>query len=127
VLEGRHKEATAMLMPLIEAGSAMAGRLAGYAVVQSRAPYARAKPYFDAAREAAQSSPYELAVTLRAVAETSGEHDEEAEAMLRELGIVSTPKRAAAVTARQSGRGCGAVGSRRSLAAISSARLSSIA
>jgi tetratricopeptide (TPR) repeat protein len=92
VLEGRHKEATALLTPFLEAGSAMAGRLAGYAVVQSRAPFARAKPYFDAAREAAQSSPYELALTLRAVAETSGEHDEAAEAMLRELGIVSTPK-----------------------------------
>jgi len=72
-------------------GECDGGTLAGYAVVQSRAPYARAKPYFDAAREAAQSSPYELALTLRAVAETSGEHDEAAEAMLRELGIVSTP------------------------------------
>lgn len=81
-----------MLAPLIEAGSAMAGRLAGYAVVQSRAPYARAKPYFDAAREAARSFPYELALTLRAVAETSGEPDEAADAMLRKLGIVATPK-----------------------------------
>jgi hypothetical protein len=29
---------------------------------------------------------------LRAVAETSGEHDEAAEAMLRELGIVAMPQ-----------------------------------
>jgi class 3 adenylate cyclase/tetratricopeptide (TPR) repeat protein len=91
VLEGRHKEATAMLAPLLEAGLPMAQRLAGYAVVQSRAPVARARPHFDAARKAANGSPYELALTLRAVAETTGTTDEEAETMLRELGVVATP------------------------------------
>jgi class 3 adenylate cyclase/tetratricopeptide (TPR) repeat protein len=91
VLQGRHKEAKVALTPLLEVGLAMAERLAGYAVVQSRAPLARAQPHFDAARQAANGSPYELALTLRALAETTGTTDEEAEAMLRELGVVSTP------------------------------------
>jgi class 3 adenylate cyclase/tetratricopeptide (TPR) repeat protein len=91
VLQGRHKEATAALEPLLEADFAMAQRLAGYAVVQSRAPLARAQPHFDAARRAADGSPYELALTLRALAEANGTTDEQAEAILRELGVVSTP------------------------------------
>jgi class 3 adenylate cyclase/tetratricopeptide (TPR) repeat protein len=92
VLEGRHKEASAVLAQLREHGSAMAERLAGYAVIQSRAPFPRAKPHFDAAREAAQSSPYELALTLAAVAEATGTEDEQAEAILRRLGVVAKPK-----------------------------------
>ncbi|HEY3540906.1 MAG TPA: adenylate/guanylate cyclase domain-containing protein [Gaiellaceae bacterium] len=92
VFEGRHKEASAVLQPLLERGGAMAERLAGYAVIQSRAPYARAKPHFEAAREAATSSPYELALTLRAMADTNGGDAEEADEILRQLGIVSTPR-----------------------------------
>jgi tetratricopeptide (TPR) repeat protein len=92
VFEGRHKEASAALAPLLARGGAMTNRLAGYVAVQARAPYARAKPHFDAARDAAVSSPYELALTLRAVADTSGADDEEAKAIFERLGIVATPR-----------------------------------
>jgi class 3 adenylate cyclase/tetratricopeptide (TPR) repeat protein len=92
VFEGRHKEASAALAPLLDRGGAMTNRLAGYVAVQSRAPYARAKPHFEAARQAATLSPYELALTLRAVADTSGADDEEANAIFERLGIVATPR-----------------------------------
>jgi tetratricopeptide (TPR) repeat protein len=94
VLEGRYREATATLAPLLaEGGGPMVERLAGYAVVQSRAPFAKAKPHFDAALEAARTADaqYELALTLRAVAETSGADAKEAAAILERLGVVSTP------------------------------------
>jgi hypothetical protein len=68
-------------------------RLAGYAVVQSRAPFAKAKPHFDASAVAARAAdaPYELALTLRAIAETGGDDGAEAAAILERLGVVSTP------------------------------------
>ncbi len=96
VLEGRHKEASAALTPLLEVGSpqlAIAERLAGYAVMQSRAGFAKAKPHFETSLDAARSAgaEYEVALTLRAVAETSGADDGGAAQILHRLGVVSTP------------------------------------
>jgi len=97
VFEGRHQEALALLQPLLADGAAgqraALERLAGYAVVQSRAPFTRAKPHFDASVEAASAAhtQYELALTRRAIAETSGGgDDEEADAILDQLGVVKT-------------------------------------
>jgi len=83
-------------MPLLEAGSpqlAIAERLAGYAVMQSRAGFAEARPHFETSLEAARSAnaEYEVALTLRAVAETSGADDGRSAEILRRLGVVSTP------------------------------------
>jgi class 3 adenylate cyclase/tetratricopeptide (TPR) repeat protein len=96
VLEGHHREAFEALTPLREPDSpqlAMAERLAGYAVVQSRAGFGEAKPHFDRSLEAAQAAnaEYEVALTLRAISETSGADDGEASEILRRLGVVSTP------------------------------------
>jgi hypothetical protein len=97
VLEGRHQEALELLGPLLADGSvglrAMVERLAGYALVQSRAPFAEAKPHFDASVAAAEEAhaQYELALTRRALAETSGNgRDDEADAVLASLGVVRT-------------------------------------
>jgi predicted ATPase/class 3 adenylate cyclase len=100
VLEGRHKEAAAALRKLQAddgagtAERAIVERLAGYAIVQSRAPFAKARPHFDAALDAARSADrqYELALTLRAIAETGGGDGSEAAALLEQLGVVSTPR-----------------------------------
>ncbi|MHB8641539.1 MAG: tetratricopeptide repeat protein [Gaiellaceae bacterium] len=97
VLEGRHKEASTLLTTLLDEAApphrATLERLAGYAVVQSRAPLAQAKPHFDASLEAARAADaqYELALTLRAIAETNGETSAEADAILEQLGVVATP------------------------------------
>jgi class 3 adenylate cyclase/tetratricopeptide (TPR) repeat protein len=97
VLEGRFQEALELLGPLLDNGAAgqraAIERLAGYALVQSRAPFDQAKPHFDASVAAADAAhaQYELALTRRALAETSGAgHDAEAEAMLERLGVVRT-------------------------------------
>jgi tetratricopeptide (TPR) repeat protein len=97
VLEGRHQEALELLRPLLEDGSggqrATLERLAGYALVQSRVPFEEAKPHFDASAEAAGEAhaQYELALTRRALAETSGTGtDEEADTVLEGLGVVRT-------------------------------------
>jgi tetratricopeptide (TPR) repeat protein len=96
VLEGHHREAFEVLTPLREPGSpqlAIAERLAGYAVVQSRAGFEEAKPHFERSLEAARAAnaEYELALTLRAIAETSGGDDGQGAEILSRLGIVSTP------------------------------------
>jgi hypothetical protein len=71
----------------------MLERLAGYAIVQSRAPLEQALPHFDTslavAREA--NAQYELALTLRAVAETTRGERSVADAMLTRLGVVAVP------------------------------------
>jgi hypothetical protein len=96
-LEGRFQEALELLRPLLENGAAgqraAIERLAGYALVQSRAPFDEAKPHFEASVAAADAAhtQYELALTRRALAETSGAgRDAEAEAMLEQLGVVRT-------------------------------------
>jgi tetratricopeptide (TPR) repeat protein len=93
VLEGRYKEALAALADLPD-GDPIVERLAGYAIVQSRGPLARAKPHFEASLAAARAGkrPYEVALTLRALAETTKEPDGEAEEILDGLGVVSTPR-----------------------------------
>ena len=96
VLEGHHRDAMAALTPLCEPGSpqlAMAERLAGYAVVQSRAGFEEAKPHFERSLDAAEATgaEYELALTLRAIAETSGVDDGRATEILNRLGVISTP------------------------------------
>jgi len=89
-------EASAALSPLLEEGSpqlAIAERLAGYAVVQSRVGFEAAKPHFERSLDAAEAAgaQYEVALTLRAIAETSGVDDGRATEILARLGIVSTP------------------------------------
>jgi class 3 adenylate cyclase/tetratricopeptide (TPR) repeat protein len=97
VLAGRHKEALVLVRPLIasETSPQQAGieRLAGYAVVQSRAGVAKARSHFDASLERARATdtPYELALTLRAIAETSGAESPEADEILARLGVVFVP------------------------------------
>ena len=86
----------AALTPLCEPGSpqlAIAERLAGYAVVQSRAGFEAAKPHFERSLEAARAAnaEYEVALTLRAIAETSGVDDGQGTDILNRLGVVSTP------------------------------------
>jgi class 3 adenylate cyclase/tetratricopeptide (TPR) repeat protein len=95
VLEGRHRDALEALAPLVADGSsqlAMAERLTGYAVVQSRAGFEKAKPHFERSLEAAEATgaEYELALTLLAIAETSGGDDSRANEILERLGVVST-------------------------------------
>ncbi|HXH89087.1 MAG TPA: tetratricopeptide repeat protein [Gaiellaceae bacterium] len=96
VFEGHHREAYEALATLREPGSpqvAIAERLTGYAVVQSRAGFEAAKPHFERSLEAAReaNAEYELALTLRAIAETSGVDDGRATEILGRLGVVSTP------------------------------------
>jgi class 3 adenylate cyclase/tetratricopeptide (TPR) repeat protein len=93
VLEGRYKEALAALAGLPE-GDPIVERLAGYAIVQSREPFAKAKPHFEASLAAARAGkrPYEVALTLRALAETTKEPPGDSERILNELGVVSTPR-----------------------------------
>jgi class 3 adenylate cyclase/tetratricopeptide (TPR) repeat protein len=96
VFEGHHREAFAALTPLLQPDSpqlSIAERLAGYAVVQSRAGFEEAKPHFERSLEAARAAnaEYELALTLRAIAETSGGADGQGAEILARLGIVSTP------------------------------------
>ena len=98
VFEGRHKEAAKAVEMLLSANVstyvATLERLAGYAVIQGRAPFAKAKPHFDASLEAARAAeaPYEAALTLLAVAQTGGGASDEADEILARLGVVSTPK-----------------------------------
>ena len=72
---------------------AIAERLAGYAVVQSRAGFEEAKPHFERSLEAARAAnaEYEVGLTLRAIAETSGVDDGQGTEILNRLGVVSTP------------------------------------
>jgi tetratricopeptide (TPR) repeat protein len=97
VLAGRHSDALAFLRPhLAEAElpqRSLIERLAGYAVFQSRAGFAKAKPHFDASLEAARAAgaQYEIALTLRALADTGGFDSSEADTMLQRLGVVSLP------------------------------------
>jgi class 3 adenylate cyclase/tetratricopeptide (TPR) repeat protein len=96
VLEGHHRVAFEALAPLREPDSpllAIAERLTGYTVVQSRAGFEQAKPHFERSLEAAEASgaEYEVALTLRAIAETSGVDDGRATEILDRLGVVSTP------------------------------------
>jgi predicted ATPase len=97
VFEGRHKDAAKAVERLLAADAstyiATLERLAGYAVIQSRAPFARAKPHFEASLDAAAGAeaPYEAALTLLAVAQTGGEASAEADEILSRLGVVATP------------------------------------
>jgi class 3 adenylate cyclase/tetratricopeptide (TPR) repeat protein len=96
VFEGHHQQALAALAPLCEPGSgqiAIAERLSGYAVVQSRAGFEAAKPHFERSLEAAEAAgaEYEVGLTLHAIAETSGVDDGRAAEILGSLGVVSTP------------------------------------
>jgi tetratricopeptide (TPR) repeat protein len=93
VLEGRYKEALAAVAELPE-GDPIAERLAGYAIVQSRGPLAKATPRFEASAAAARAAnrPFELALALRALEETTKTPSDEAARILAELGVVSTPR-----------------------------------
>jgi class 3 adenylate cyclase/tetratricopeptide (TPR) repeat protein len=101
VLAGRHKDALALVRPMLDTDGdqhrAALERLAGYAVVQSRAGARKAKPHFDASLDAARSTDalYELALTLRAMEATGYVSDEDlgakADEILEQLGVVSLP------------------------------------
>jgi tetratricopeptide (TPR) repeat protein len=97
VFEGRHRDAAKAVDRLLAVNGssyrATLERLAGYAVLQSRAPFAKAKPHFDSSLEAARAAeaPYEAALTLLAAAHAGGEPSGEAEEILARLGVVSTP------------------------------------
>jgi tetratricopeptide (TPR) repeat protein len=101
VLEGRRREA----LELAESTLALAGetgqlgtvgpaleRTLGYALVQDRRPD-EARPHFERSRELARAwrAPYELALTLRALAESCGERSAEADEIFERLGVVTTP------------------------------------
>ena len=98
VLEGRFKDANALLKTLLGDGAssqrAMLERLVGYAVVQSRASLSKAQPHFAASLEAARvaDEQYELALTMRAIAKTSGGDSAEADEILARLGVVQIPR-----------------------------------
>ncbi|MFL5955434.1 MAG: tetratricopeptide repeat protein [Gaiellaceae bacterium] len=93
VFEGRYKEALAAVATLPQ-GEPIVERLAGYAIVQSRGSLAQATPHFEASLAAARAGkrPYEIALALRALAETTKRPHGEAEQILGELGVVSTPR-----------------------------------
>src|SRR6185312_15397777 len=101
VLEGRPGEA----LELVEQAVARAGELGrlatlgaplerslGYAIHQSGRA-AEARPHFEESlrlgREA--RAEYQVALTLRALAETSGGSTSESEELLERLGVVATP------------------------------------
>ncbi len=96
VLEGRGAEALEVLGPLLEEDSpelAVAERLAGYAILQSRAGLGAARPHFERSLSVARASnlAYEEALTLRALAETSGTEEGDGAPILAGLGVVSIP------------------------------------
>ena len=87
-------EATAELARLLAAEpAAMPLRLKGYATLQARAPFEEARPDFEAALTAARAAeaPYEIALTLRALAELGGADGTEADTILEQLGVVALP------------------------------------
>ena len=93
VLEGRYKEALVAVAELPE-GDPLVERLAGYAIVQSRGPLTKATPHFEASVAAARAAkrPFELALTLRALEETTKTQNDEAAQIFADLGVVSTPR-----------------------------------
>jgi class 3 adenylate cyclase/tetratricopeptide (TPR) repeat protein len=98
VFGGRYREASELLEPLLTNNSAalrsLLERLFGYAIVQSRAPLDDAKPHFDSSLEAARAAgaDYEVALTLRAIAEVEHSEAPEADEILERLGVVKTPR-----------------------------------
>lgn len=101
VLEGRHAEAIELATAVLADESAvgavriLAERVLGYALHQARRPE-EAGPHFEEslrlAREAA--SEYEVALTLRAIADTGAERAPaaEAEATFARLGVAAVPR-----------------------------------
>jgi tetratricopeptide (TPR) repeat protein len=104
VLEGRYAEARelveATLADVRPLGAtpplALLERLAGYAVIQAREPRPVAKERFDASLAVARElgAQYEIALTLRALADTKCADDpdaalRESEEILEQLGVVS--------------------------------------
>jgi class 3 adenylate cyclase/tetratricopeptide (TPR) repeat protein len=103
VFEGRYREAAKAAESTLAQAAALGRtaslgslleRLLGYALHQARQP-AKARPHFEEslrlAREA--KAEYEVALTLRALAETGApEHAAEAAEIFERLGVVSTPK-----------------------------------
>jgi tetratricopeptide (TPR) repeat protein len=95
VLEGSHREALALAQGVLAEGpDALVERLIGYALAQDRRPE-EARPHFEESLRLARErgARYELARTLRALAETgSPEHAAEAQELLDSLGVVSLPR-----------------------------------
>ncbi len=95
VLEGSHREALTLAEEVLaEAQDALVERLVGYALVQARRPE-EARPHFEESLRLARErdARYEIARTLRALAETGApEHAAEAQELLDSLGVVSLPR-----------------------------------
>ena len=103
VLEGSHREALALAEDVLaeahESGGAgvdvaLVERLVGYALVQARRPEA-ARPHFDESLRLGRErgARYEIARTLRALADTGApQHAEEAQQLLDSLGVVTLPR-----------------------------------
>jgi predicted ATPase/class 3 adenylate cyclase len=105
VLEGRYKEAEELATEVLEgitaAGEpgvlgAMVERLLGYAIHQGREAE-RARPHFETSLRIARELPaeYEIALTLKAIADTNSPADEdpkpEHEEIFERLGVISVP------------------------------------
>ena len=97
VFEGHHREALVALTPLREPDLACSSRLRNGSPAtrwcsRGRASKRRSRTSSGRSRPArAANAEYEVALTLRAIAETSGAEDGEGSEILRRLGIVSTP------------------------------------
>ena len=100
VLEGRHQEASELVAKTLEesteagVGTVLLERLAGYVRVQARDPDA-ARPHFEESLRAGRElgAEYEVALTLKALADTGLDPAGGAEAAetLSRLGVVATP------------------------------------
>jgi class 3 adenylate cyclase/tetratricopeptide (TPR) repeat protein len=102
VLAGRYQEALELLPTLAVDADRLGGhralssrveRLHGYALHQARRPEEARSRFEQALAHARESSAtYELALTLKALADTSApEHERESRALLESLGVVRTP------------------------------------
>jgi tetratricopeptide (TPR) repeat protein len=101
VFEGRHREAAELAAAALERSEGLGRRgtlgpllerLVGYALHQDRQPV-EARPHFEEslrlAREA--GADYDVALTLRALADTGGGDRKEADEIFTRLGIVAAP------------------------------------
>jgi class 3 adenylate cyclase/tetratricopeptide (TPR) repeat protein len=99
VLAGEFREAQVLAAKVVEAAAATtlgatAERALGYALVQARDPDA-ARPHFERSLEIGEAigAGYEVALTLKALADTSSpELRERSRSLLDELGVVAVPE-----------------------------------
>jgi tetratricopeptide (TPR) repeat protein len=101
VFEGRHREALERAATALDRAASLGQlelrgptieRSIGYALCQDRRPQ-EAVPHFERSLELARAAGarYDIALTLRAIAETRGETSAEADDLFRQLGVVALP------------------------------------